>query len=80
MASWLVQADWPETYVLADPFRGVQLTTGDFKPAIAGLSQHTLPDVDAPKLNEMLRRKVPQSLMWLTVLVMLKGTSLERGS
>jgi rhodanese-related sulfurtransferase len=21
-ASWLVQADWPETYVLADPFRG----------------------------------------------------------
>jgi rhodanese-related sulfurtransferase len=54
-ASWLVQADWPETYVLADPFRGVQLTTGDFKPAIAGLSQHTLPDVDAPKLSEMLK-------------------------
>jgi 3-mercaptopyruvate sulfurtransferase SseA len=33
----------------------VQLTTGDFKPAIAGLSQHTLPDVDAPKLSEMLK-------------------------
>jgi rhodanese-related sulfurtransferase len=54
-ASWLVQADWPETYVLADPFRGVELTTGDYKPVILGLSKQSAPPVDAPKLSEMLK-------------------------
>ena len=54
-ASWLVQADWPETYVLADPFRGVELTTGDSKPAILGLNKQTPTAVDAAKLNELLK-------------------------
>jgi len=54
-ASWLVQADWPETYVLADPFRGVKLTAGDYKPAILGLGTQTPPAVDAAKLREMLK-------------------------
>ena len=54
-ASWLVQADWPETYVLADPFRGVKLTAGDYKPAILGLGKQTPPAVDAAKLSEMLK-------------------------
>jgi rhodanese-related sulfurtransferase len=54
-ASWLVQADWPETYVLADPFRDVELTTGDYKPAILGLSKQTPPAVDAAKLSELLK-------------------------
>src|SRR5215471_6569301 len=54
-ASWLVQADWPETYVLADPFRGVELATGDYKPAILGLSKQTPPAVDAARLSEMLK-------------------------
>ncbi|PWU05455.1 MAG: thiosulfate sulfurtransferase [Terriglobia bacterium] len=53
-ASWLVQADWPETYVLADPFRGVELTSGDYKPVSLGLSKQTLPAIDAAKLREML--------------------------
>jgi rhodanese-related sulfurtransferase len=54
-ASWLVQADWPETYVLADPFRGVKLKAGDYKNAILGLSKQTPPPVDAAKLTEMLK-------------------------
>jgi rhodanese-related sulfurtransferase len=54
-ASWLVQADWPETYVLKDPFRGVELTTGSYKPAILGLSKQTPPVVDAVELSEMLK-------------------------
>lgn len=54
-ASWLVQADWPETYVLADPFRGVELATGDYRPTILGLSKQTPPAVDAAKLSEMLK-------------------------
>ena len=54
-ASWLVQADWPETYVLADPFRGVKLTAGEYKPAILGLGKQTAPAVDAAKLSEMLK-------------------------
>jgi len=54
-ASWLVQADWPETYVLADPFRGVDLTTGDYKPAILGLGKPAPRAVDAAKLSAMLK-------------------------
>lgn len=53
-ASWLVQANWSETYVLADPFRGVELTAGDYKPATLGLSKQTPLAVDAAKLSEML--------------------------
>jgi rhodanese-related sulfurtransferase len=54
-ASWLVQADWPETYVLAEPFRGVELTTGDYRPAILGLTKQAPLAVDAAKLSEMVK-------------------------
>ena len=53
-ASWLVEADWPETYVLANPFRGVELATGDYKPAILGLGKPAPRAVDVAKLAEML--------------------------
>jgi rhodanese-related sulfurtransferase len=54
-ASWLVQADWPETYVLADPFLGVELTTGDYKPATLSLDKPAPPAVDAVELSEILK-------------------------
>ena len=54
-ASWLIQADWPETYVLADPFAGVELATGDYKPASVGLAKQTPAAIDAAKLDEMLK-------------------------
>jgi rhodanese-related sulfurtransferase len=56
-ASWLVQADWPETYVLADPFQGVELTTGDYKPAVLGLRKRAPRAIDAAKLLQMLKTK-----------------------
>ena len=55
-ASWLIQANWPETYVLADPFQGVKLAIGDYKPTILGLNEQALPVVDPVQLSEMLRR------------------------
>lgn len=54
-ASWLVQADWPETYVLANPFTGVELATGDYKPVVVGLVKQTSTTVDPAKLSEMLK-------------------------
>ena len=54
-ASWLVQADWPETYVLADPFRGLTLATGDYKPVVLGLSKETPSAVDPARLSGMLK-------------------------
>ncbi len=54
-ASWLVQADWPETYVLADPFQAVELMTGDYKPTILGLGKPAPRAVDAAKVAEMLK-------------------------
>jgi len=55
-ASWLVQADWRETYVLADPFAGVELAKGDYKPATLGLGEETPPPAVGPaKLSEILK-------------------------
>jgi rhodanese-related sulfurtransferase len=54
-ASWLIQADWPETYVLADPFAGVKLAMGDYKPAVLGLSHEAPSTIDPAKLSEMLK-------------------------
>ena len=54
-ASWLVQADWRETYVLADPFAGVKLATGDYKPAVLGLSKEAPSAVDVAQLLEILK-------------------------
>jgi rhodanese-related sulfurtransferase len=54
-ASWLVQADWPETYVLANPFAGVKLAMGDYKPAVLGLSKDAPSAIDPATLSEMLK-------------------------
>jgi rhodanese-related sulfurtransferase len=54
-ASWLVQADWPETYVLADPFAGLKLATGDYKPAVLNLSKNAPPAVDPAELSAILK-------------------------
>ena len=56
-ASWMVQADWPETYVLADPFEGVSLDTGDYKPLVPGSEQISLPRIKAAELNTQLQAK-----------------------
>jgi rhodanese-related sulfurtransferase len=53
-ASWLVQADWRETYVLADPFAGLQLATGDYRPAVLGLKD-AAPAIDPAELSELLK-------------------------
>ena len=54
-ASWLVQADWPDTYVLADPFAGVELATGDYKPAVLKGTQGIPPSVSPAELSELLK-------------------------
>jgi len=54
-ASWLVQADWPETYVLADPFAGLNLATGDYKPAVLDLNKDAPSAVDPAELSEILK-------------------------
>jgi len=56
-ASWMVQADWPETYVLAGPFEGVSLDTGDYKPLVPGSEKIRLPRIDAAELNAQLQAK-----------------------
>ncbi|MGD1097890.1 MAG: rhodanese-like domain-containing protein [Bryobacteraceae bacterium] len=54
-ASWLVQADWPDTYVLADPFAGVELATGDYKPTVLKGSQNVPASVSPAELSELLK-------------------------
>src|SRR5580704_8594109 len=54
-ASWLVQADWPETYVLADPFAGEELATGDYRPTVLKGSQNIPPSVSPAELSEILK-------------------------
>lgn len=54
-ASWLVQADWPETYVLADPFEGVSLASGDYVPQLPAGEQIKLPRIEAAELNAQLQ-------------------------
>jgi rhodanese-related sulfurtransferase len=54
-ASWMVQADWPETYVLADPFEGVRLDTGDYQSLVPGSEQVKLPQMETADLNTLLQ-------------------------
>ncbi len=55
-ASWLVQAGWPETFVLADPFSGVQLETGAKPPKVPGLDKIKLPTISTDQLNELIKQ------------------------
>jgi rhodanese-related sulfurtransferase len=54
-ASWMVQADWPETYVLAHPFEGSSLVSGDYKPIVPGVDQIKLSRIDTAELNVLLQ-------------------------
>jgi rhodanese-related sulfurtransferase len=56
-ASWLVQADWPETYVLAAPFEGVRLASGDYEPLLPAGEPIKLPRIEAAELNAQLQAK-----------------------
>lgn len=56
-AAWLVQAGWPETFVLADPFSGVRLATGSFSGCIPELGLIRLPRIGPAKLQELLEGK-----------------------
>lgn len=53
-ASWLVQAGWTETFVLAEPFRGVELESGEPPPVPAGLLGSPLPRIGAVELRGYL--------------------------
>jgi rhodanese-related sulfurtransferase len=55
-ASWMVQADWPETYVLANPFQD-GVVGGDYKPQVPGLEAIKLPSVEPAELNALLQAK-----------------------
>lgn len=56
-ASWLVQAGWTETYVLANPFENITLAFGTAPRYIAELDDIALPRIDAEELREHLDNK-----------------------
>jgi rhodanese-related sulfurtransferase len=72
-ASWMVQADWPETYVLANPLEGVSLVSGDYKPVVPGVDQIKLPRIGATELNALLPAKK------VTVIDVADSLSYKRG-
>ena len=72
-ASWMVQADWPETYVLANPFEGASLVSGDYKPVVPGLDQIKLPRIGSAELNASLQTKK------VTVIDVADSLSYKRG-
>jgi len=55
-ASWMVQAGWPETFVLADPFSGVQLETGSRLPKVTGLDKIKIPTIETAELSELIKQ------------------------
>ena len=72
-ASWMVQADWPETYVLANPFEGAGLVSGDYKPVVPGVDQIKLPRIEPAALNALLQAKK------VTVIDVADSLSYKRG-
>jgi rhodanese-related sulfurtransferase len=72
-ASWMVQADWPETYVLAKPFEGTSLVSGDYKPVVPGVDQIKLPRIESAELNVLLQAKK------VTVIDVADSLSYKRG-
>lgn len=53
-ASWMVQQGWPDTFVLADPFAGVALETGEHPVVVPGVGEVKLPRIDPAALNRLL--------------------------
>jgi len=56
-ASWLVQAGWPDAVVLAEPFAGVRLETGDKPPVVPGLNDIKLPLIEPSGLSDLIQAK-----------------------
>ncbi|KAF0219131.1 MAG: rhodanese domain-containing [Geobacteraceae bacterium] len=56
-ASWLIQAGWSETSVLADPFRGVKLESGNPLPFVPAVTGAELPRIGPAELKELLEAK-----------------------
>jgi rhodanese-related sulfurtransferase len=56
-ASWMVQQGWPDTFVLADPFSGVALETGEHAVVVPGVSAVKLPRIPPAKLYDMLQAR-----------------------
>jgi rhodanese-related sulfurtransferase len=56
-ASWMVQQGWPDTFVLADPFAGVALETGEHAVAVPGVGEVKLLRITPAKLNELLQAR-----------------------
>jgi len=54
-ASWLVQAGWRDVYVLADPFAGVKIETGERPVVIPGLERVKLPLIQPAALNASIQ-------------------------
>jgi rhodanese-related sulfurtransferase len=52
-AAWLVQAGWQETYVLEDPFQGVNMESGSAPAVFPGIDRLTLPYIGVEKLSEL---------------------------
>jgi rhodanese-related sulfurtransferase len=52
-ASWMIQAGWQETYVLADPFHDVTLESGNTPAVIPGLGRVNLPYIGVEELSEL---------------------------
>ena len=55
-ASWLVQAGWPDTFVLKEPFSGVRLETGAKPPKVPGLDKIKLPTIETALLSELIKQ------------------------
>jgi rhodanese-related sulfurtransferase len=72
-ASWMVQADWPETYVLANPFEGARLVSGDYKPFVPGVDRIKLPRIEPAELQALLPTKK------VTVIDVADSLSYKRG-
>ncbi len=72
-ASWMVQADWPETYVLSNPFEGARLVSGDYKPVVPGVDQVKLPRIETAGLNALMQTKK------VTVIDVADSLSYKRG-
>jgi len=54
-AAWLKQAGWPETYVLADPFRGFPLESGDARKSDQSFDRDKITLIEAVELNARLK-------------------------
>jgi rhodanese-related sulfurtransferase len=56
-ASWLVQAGWADTFVLSDPFRGVELEVGSSSAVIFNSNQIGIPRINPKELRVFVEKK-----------------------